>query len=50
MNKAKAFQLSWDQAWPQTNTNTIHTAVANYFDNLNVGQFIKAMQSLKAAG
>ena len=50
VNKAKAFQLSWDQAWPQTNTNTIHTAVANYFDNLNVGQFVKAFQSLKAAG
>ena len=50
VNKAKAFQLSWDQAWPQTNTTTIHTAVANYFDNLNSSQFIKAFQGLKAAG
>lgn len=49
VNKAPAFQLSWDQAYPQTDTNTIHTAVANYFDNLNPSQYIKAMQSLTPA-
>jgi xylobiose transport system substrate-binding protein len=49
VNHAPAFQLSWDQAYPQTDTTTIHTAVANYFDNLNAGQFIKAMESLKPA-
>jgi xylobiose transport system substrate-binding protein len=49
VNKAPAFQLSWDQAYPQTDTNTMHTAVANYFDSLNASQFIKAMQSLTPA-
>jgi xylobiose transport system substrate-binding protein len=49
VSKAKAFQLSWDQAWPQTNTTLIHTTVANYFDNLNANAFIKAFSSLKAA-
>ncbi len=49
VNHAPHFQLSWDQAYPQTDTTTIHTAVANYFDDLNSGQFIKAMESLKPA-
>jgi xylobiose transport system substrate-binding protein len=49
VNKAPAFQLSWDQAYPQTDTNTMHTAVANYFDNLSASEFIKAMQSLTPA-
>jgi xylobiose transport system substrate-binding protein len=49
VNKAPAFQLSWDQAWPQTDTETIHTAVANYMDTLNAGQFIKAMEGLQSA-
>ena len=49
VNKAKAFQLSWDQAYPQTDSNAIHTAVANYFDNLNQSQFISAMQKLQPA-
>jgi xylobiose transport system substrate-binding protein len=49
VNKAPAFQLSWDQAWPQTDTNTIHTAVANYLDTLNAAQFIKAMEGLTPA-
>jgi xylobiose transport system substrate-binding protein len=49
VNKAPAFQLSWDQAYPQTDTNTIHTAVANYFDTLNQSQFIKAFESLTPA-
>jgi len=50
VNKAPAFQLSWDQAWPQTDSTTIHNAVANYFDDLNSSQFIHAMSGLKAAG
>jgi xylobiose transport system substrate-binding protein len=49
VNKAPAFQLSWDQAYPQTDSNSIHTAVANYFDNLNQSQFISAMQKLQPA-
>ena len=49
VNKAPAFQLSWDQAWPQTDSNTIHTAVANYLDTLNASQFIKAMEGLTPA-
>ena len=49
VNKAPAFQLSWDQAYPQTDTNTIHTAVANYFDTLNQSQFIKAFERLTPA-
>jgi xylobiose transport system substrate-binding protein len=50
IKKAPAFQLSWDQAWPQTNTNTIHTAVADYFDNLDAGAFESAMAKLTPAG
>ncbi|HEX3615175.1 MAG TPA: extracellular solute-binding protein [Solirubrobacteraceae bacterium] len=49
VNKAPAFQLSWDQAYPQTDSNSIHTAVANYFDNLNQSQYISAMQKLQPA-
>jgi xylobiose transport system substrate-binding protein len=49
VNKAPAFQLSWDQAYPQTDSNTIHTAVANYFDTLNQSQFIQAMEKLQPA-
>ena len=50
VHRAPAFQLSWDQAWPQTDSTTIHTAVANYFDTLSADQFIKAMEGLKSAG
>ncbi len=49
IKKAPAFQLSWDQAWPQTNTNTIHTAVADYFDNLDASAFESTMAGLKPA-
>jgi xylobiose transport system substrate-binding protein len=49
IKKAKAFQLSWDQAWPQTDSNTIHTAVANYFDTLDANAFNSAMAGLKPA-
>jgi len=50
VNKAPAFQLSWDQAYPQTDSTAIHTAVANYFDDLNSNQFIHAMEGLTPAG
>jgi xylobiose transport system substrate-binding protein len=50
IKKAPAFQLSWDQAWPQTDSNTIHTAVADYFDNLDVKAFQSAMAKLAPAG
>jgi xylobiose transport system substrate-binding protein len=49
IKKAPAFQLSWDQAWPQTDSNTIHTAVADYFDNLNVKAFESTMAKLTPA-
>jgi xylobiose transport system substrate-binding protein len=49
VNHAPHFQLSWDQAYPQTDTNAIHTAVANYFDDLSASQFIKAMEGLQPA-
>ncbi len=49
IKKAPAFQLSWDQAWPQTDSNTIHTTVANYFDNLDAGAFASAMAGLTPA-
>jgi xylobiose transport system substrate-binding protein len=50
IKKAPAFQLSWDQAWPQTDSNTIHTAVADYFDNLDVAAFESTMAKLAPAG
>ena len=46
---APAFQLSWDQAYPQTDTNSLHTAVAVYFDNLNASAFISSMEKLTPA-
>jgi xylobiose transport system substrate-binding protein len=49
IKKAPAFQLSWDQAWPQTDSNTIHSAVAAYFDNLNAGTFESTMAGLTPA-
>ena len=49
IKKAPAFQLSWDQAWPQTNTNTIHTAVADYFDTLDAKTFESSMAGLTPA-
>jgi xylobiose transport system substrate-binding protein len=49
VNHASHFQLSWDQAYPQTDSDTIHTAVASYFDSLNSGQFISTMEGLKPA-
>ena len=49
IKKAPAFQLSWDQAWPQTDSNAIHTAVANYFDNLSASGYESAMAGLTPA-
>jgi len=49
VSKAGAFQDSWDQAWPPTDTTLIHTSVAKYFDTLDAPAFIKAFSTLKAA-
>ncbi|WP_318200235.1 ABC transporter substrate-binding protein [Streptomyces sp. SCL15-4] len=45
--KAKSFQLSWDQAYPQTASTPIHQAVQQFFNGqLDTDGFIKAMQAL----
>ena len=42
-----SFQLSWDQAYPQTASEAMHTAVQQFFDGqLDADGFIKAMQAL----
>ncbi|MEE4544895.1 extracellular solute-binding protein [Streptomyces sp. V4-01] len=44
---APSFQLSWDQAYPQTASEGMHTAVQQFFDGkLDADGFIKAMQAL----
>jgi xylobiose transport system substrate-binding protein len=44
---APAFQLSWDQAYPQSASADMHTAVAQFFSGkLDVDGFIAAMQAL----
>ncbi|MFI0900931.1 ABC transporter substrate-binding protein [Streptomyces sp. NPDC020983] len=44
---APSFQLSWDQAYPQSASNAMHTAVQQFFDGkLDADGFIKAMQAL----
>jgi len=44
---APSFQLSWDQAYPQSAANAMHTAVQQFFDGkLDADGFIKAMQAL----
>ncbi|WP_329181514.1 ABC transporter substrate-binding protein [Streptomyces sp. NBC_01477] len=44
---APSFQLSWDQAYPQTASEAMHTAVQQFFDGkLDADGFIKAMQAL----
>jgi xylobiose transport system substrate-binding protein len=44
---APSFQLSWDQAYPQTASQAMHTAVQQFFDGkLDADGFIKAMQAL----
>lgn len=45
--KAKTFQLSWDQAYPQTAATSMHQAVQQFFNGqLDEDGFIKAMQAL----
>jgi xylobiose transport system substrate-binding protein len=44
---APSFQYSWDQSYPQSASNDMHTAVAEFFDGkLDTDGFIKAMQAL----
>jgi xylobiose transport system substrate-binding protein len=44
---APSFQLSWDQAYPQTASQAMHTAVQEFFDGkIDADGFIKAMQAL----
>ncbi|UWE09895.1 ABC transporter substrate-binding protein [Actinacidiphila bryophytorum] len=44
---APSFQLSWDQAYPQSASNAMHTAVQQFFDGkIDADGFIKAMQAL----
>ncbi|MFG2929268.1 ABC transporter substrate-binding protein [Streptomyces achromogenes] len=45
--KAKSFQLSWDQAYPQTASTPMHQAVQQFLNGqLDEDGFIKAMQAL----
>ncbi|MFF7153929.1 extracellular solute-binding protein [Streptomyces sp. NPDC008139] len=47
---AKSFQLSWDQAYPQSASTAMHTAVQQFFDGkLDADGFIKAMQALPSS-
>ncbi|MGW3355530.1 ABC transporter substrate-binding protein [Streptomyces bungoensis] len=47
--KAASFQLSWDQAYPQSASTSMHQAVQQFFDGkLDADGFIKAMQALPA--
>lgn len=44
---APSFQQSWDQAYPQTASTDMHTAIQEFFDGkLDADGFIKAMQAL----
>jgi xylobiose transport system substrate-binding protein len=44
---AKSFQLSWDQAYPQTASTAMHTAVENFFTGrVDAAGFASAMQAL----
>jgi xylobiose transport system substrate-binding protein len=44
---APSFQLSWDQAYPQTASDAMHKAVQQFFDGkFDADGFIKAMQAL----
>ncbi|MEV5279430.1 extracellular solute-binding protein [Streptomyces sp. NPDC051993] len=44
---APSFQLSWDQAYPQSASTPMHTAIQQYFDGkIDADAFIKAMQAL----
>jgi xylobiose transport system substrate-binding protein len=44
---APSFQLSWDQAYPQSASTAMHQAVQEFFDGkIDADGFIKAMQAL----
>jgi xylobiose transport system substrate-binding protein len=47
VKKAPSFQLSWDQAYPQSAATSMYQAVQQFFNGqLDEGGFIKAMQAL----
>jgi xylobiose transport system substrate-binding protein len=47
VKNADSFQLSWDQAYPQTAADAMHTAVADFFaGRTDENGFIQAMQAL----
>jgi xylobiose transport system substrate-binding protein len=47
VKKAGSFQLSWDQAYPQTASTAMHTAVENFFTGrIDAAGFASAMQAL----
>jgi xylobiose transport system substrate-binding protein len=47
VKQAPAFQLSWDQAYPQSASTAMHQAVQGFFNgSLDADGFIKAMQAL----
>ncbi|MCX5206281.1 extracellular solute-binding protein [Streptomyces sp. NBC_00237] len=47
VQKAPSFQLSWDQAYPQSAATSLHQAVQQFFNgHLDEGGFIRAMQAL----
>ncbi|MEU6387789.1 extracellular solute-binding protein [Streptomyces sp. NPDC046939] len=47
VKKAPSFQLSWDQAYPQSASTAMHQAVQQFFNgSIDEDGFIKAMQAL----
>lgn len=47
VKQAKSFQLSWDQAYPQTATTAMHNAVEDFFTGrTDAAGFASAMQAL----
>ncbi|WP_371480718.1 ABC transporter substrate-binding protein [Kitasatospora sp. NBC_00315] len=47
VKQASTFQLSWDQAYPQTASTPMHQAVQQFFNGqMDADAFIKAMQAL----
>lgn len=50
VKKAPAFQLSWDQAYPQSATTALYQAVQQFFNgSIDEDGFIEAMQALPAS-
>jgi xylobiose transport system substrate-binding protein len=47
VKQASSFQLSWDQAYPQTAATAMHNAVENFFTGrIDAAGFASAMQAL----